>query len=137
MTLAVWPFLSRTSSGSPGWGARASAAALASEAALAAAARASDALSAALSCGLSSGFCTWYLMILRSILMVMVSSWELRSAHRASHAPVIPVLDRIKQIRRGVELAVVIDLLVAARLDHRAVLERGLLDPDVEVLLVH
>src|SRR5207248_2619547 len=124
MTLAVWPFLSRTSSGSPGWGARASAAALASEAALAAAARASAGLSA----GLSSGFCTWYLTILRSILMVMVSSWELRSAHRASHAPVVPVLDRIKQIRRGVELAVVIDLLVAACLHDRAVLERELID---------
>src|SRR5204863_2024528 len=141
MTLAVWPFLSRTSSGSPGWGARASAVALASEAALAAAARASDALSSGLSAGLSAGvsagFCTWYLTILRSILMVMVSSWELRSAHRASHAPVIPVLDRIKQIRRGVELAVVIDLLIAACLHDRAVLERELIDRVLEVLLLH
>src|SRR5213082_1910654 len=93
MTLAVWPFLSRTSSVSPGWATRASAAILASDAALAGAGRASDDLSAGLSCG----FCTWYLMILRSILMVIVSSWELRSAH-ASQAPVIPVLDRIEQV---------------------------------------
>src|SRR5438067_12859793 len=119
MTLAVWPFLSRTSSVSPSWGARASAAILASEAALAAAARASDALSA----GLSSGFCTWYLMILRSILMVIVSSWELRSAH-ASQAPVIPVLDRIEQVGRGVDLGVVVDLLVTAGREHRPAVDR-------------
>src|SRR5207249_3931241 len=132
MTLAVWPFLSRTSSVSPSWGARASAAILASEAALAAAARASDALSA----GLSSGFCTWYLMILRSILMVIVSSWELRSAH-ASQAPVVPVLDRIKQVGRGVDLAVVIDFLIAACLHDRAVLKRELIDRVLEILLFH
>src|SRR5213076_2299735 len=136
MTLAVWPFLSRTSSVSPGWATRASAAILASDAALAAAARASDALSAGLSCGLSSGFCTWYLMILRSILMVIVSSWELRSVH-ASHAPVVPVLDRIKQIGRGVELAVVIDFLIAACLHDRAVLKRELIDRVLKILLFH
>src|SRR3989440_709011 len=137
MTLAVWPFLSRTSSGSPGWGARASAAARASGAHVAAAARASDALSGALSCGWSSGFCTWYLMILRSILMVIVSLWVLRSAWQASQAPVVPVPNRIKQIRRGVELAVVIDLLIAACLHDRAVLERELIDRVLEVLLFH
>src|SRR5437870_10620410 len=140
MTLAVWPFLSRTSSDSPGWATRASAPILASEAALAGAARASDALSAGLSCGLScglsSGFCTWYLMILRSILMVIVSSWELRSAH-ASQAPVIPVLDRIEQVGRGVDLAVVVDLLVTAGLEHRPVVEREPVDGVLEVLLLH
>src|SRR5881398_2580583 len=136
MTLAVWPFLSRTSSVSPGWATRASAAILASEAALAGAARASDALSAGLPCGLSSGFCTWYLMILRSILMVIVSSWELRSAH-ASQAPVIPVLDRIEQVGRGVDLAVVVDLVVTAGLEHRPVVEREPVDGVLEVLLLH
>src|SRR3979411_3050499 len=108
---AVWPFLSRTSSGSPGC------AALASEAAFSAAF--SAALSAALSGALSSGFCTWYLTILRSILMVIIS---------ASHAPVVPVLDRIEQIGGGVDLAVVIDLLIATHFDHRAVHEGELVD---------
>src|ERR1700704_4864830 len=112
MTLAVWPFLSRTSSGSPGG------AALASEAAF----------SAALSGALSSGFCTWYLTILRSILMVITS---------ASHAPVVPVLDRIEQIGGGVDLAVVIDLLVATHFDHRAVLERELVERVLQVLFLH
>src|SRR5207253_4194844 len=135
MTLAVWPFLSRTSSDSPGWATRASAAVLASEAAFAAAARASAALSAGLSCGLSSGFCTWYLMILRSILMVMMLGPEI--ARSVSEAAVVPVANRIKQIRRGVELAVVIDLLIAACLHDRAVLERELIDRVLEVLLFH
>src|SRR6266403_130542 len=104
MTLAVWPFLSRTSSGSPGC------AALASEAAW------------------SSGFCTWYLTILRSILMVIIN---------ASHAPVVPVLDRIEQIGGGVDLAVVIDLLIATHFDHRPVLERELVERVLQVLFLH
>src|SRR5882762_8920763 len=108
MTLAVWPFLSRTSSGSPGC------AALASE--------------AALSGGWSSGFCTWYLTILRSILIAIIS---------ASHAPVVPVLDRIEQIGGGVDLAVVVDLLVATHFDHRAVLERELVERVLQVLFLH
>src|SRR5207244_12448469 len=83
-----------------------------------------------------SGFCTWYLIILRSILMVIVSSWELRSAH-ASQAPVVPVLDRIKQVGRGVDLAVVVDLLVTAGLEHRPVVERALIDRVLDVLLFH
>src|ERR1700686_3241402 len=116
MTLAVWPFLSRTSSGSPGC------AALASEAAF------SAAFSAALSGALSSGFCTWYLTILRSLLIAIIS---------ASHAPVVPVLDRIEQIGGGVDLAVVIDLLVATHFDHRAVLERELVERVLQVLFLH
>src|SRR6202140_2584859 len=116
MTLAVWPFLSRTSSGSPGC------AALASEAAF------SAAFSAALSGALSSGFCTWYLTILRSLLIAIIS---------ASHAPVVPVLDRIEQIGGGVNLAVVVDLLVATHFDHRPVLERELVERVLQVLLLH
>src|SRR5580692_2195069 len=104
MTLAGWPFLSRTSSGSPGC------AGLASEAAFSAAL--SAALSGALSGALSSGFCTWYLMILRSILIAIIS---------ASHAPVVPVLD----------------LLVATHFDHRAVLERELVERVLQVLFLH
>src|SRR6202045_2807832 len=118
MTLAVWPFLSRTSSGSPGC------AALASEAAF------SAAFSTALSGALSSGFCTWYLTILRSILMVIVCS-------RRSQAPVIPVPNGVKQICRRVDLAVVIDLLIATHFDHRAVLERELVERVLQVLFLH
>src|SRR4029077_16074157 len=50
MTLAMWPLRSRTVSPSPPW----------------------DLRSAAFSTGLSSGFCTAYLTILRSILMVIL-----------------------------------------------------------------
>src|SRR5207253_7256721 len=90
---------------------------------------------AGLSARCSSAFCTWYLIILRSILMVIVSSWELRSAH-ASQAPVVPVLDRIEQVGRGVDLAVVVDLLVTAGLEHRPVVDRAPVGGGLERLLL-
>src|SRR5882724_10394382 len=123
MTLAVRPFLSRTSS-TP------------EEAGVLASAILSAALSAGFSAGLSSGLCTWYLTILRSILIV-IQYFPGSLDPTPSVAPVIPFANRIKQVRRAVQLAVVLDLFIAARLDDRAVIERELVDRVLQILLLH
>src|SRR5580704_18022298 len=102
MTLAMWPLRSRTVSPSP----------------------AASLASLAFSTGLSSGFCTAYLMIFRSILMVMMAIPAGSGA--LSVAPVITVFHGVKQVGGGMDLAGIVDLFVPTHLDHRAVLEREL-----------
>src|ERR1700719_3056422 len=64
---------------------------------------------ASFACGLS----TRYLAIFLSILMCAISE-----------LPVVAFFQGIEEIRRGMHFAVVFDLLIAARLDLRAVLQR-------------
>src|SRR6202040_4233543 len=74
---------------------------------------------------LASGFCTRYFAIFLSILMCAISE-----------LPVIAFFQGIEQIRRGVHFAVVLDLLIAARLDFRAVLQREYVGGVLEIVFL-
>src|SRR4030095_4088674 len=82
---------------------------------------AAAAAAAASAAALSSAFCTRYLEIFFSILMADMgkSSWEV-----LLELPVIPFFQCVVEIRGGVFLTVVFDLLVALHRDLLAVLER-------------
>src|SRR5262245_1019692 len=81
----------------------------------------------------STGFCTRYLEIFLSILMAAMAvscrSWR-------SELAVITFLQRVEEIRGGVFLAVVFDLLVAFHRDLRAVLEREHVGGVLEVVFL-
>src|SRR5580698_4175581 len=83
-------------------------------------------LGAAAGVSFASGFCTRYLAIFFSILMCAMSEF-----------PVVAFFQRIVEIRGGMHLAVVFDLLVAPRLDLRAVLQREHVDGVLEIILFH
>src|SRR5690606_24955735 len=76
---------------------------------------------------------TAYFTILLSILMPAIVG----PSSRRSQLPVVAFLQRVEQIGGGVHLAVVLDLLVALRLDDGAVLERELVGRVLEILLLH
>src|SRR6202000_121480 len=77
------------------------------------------AFSAASFSALSCGFSTLYLTIFLAILMDIELSLR---ASRVSVAAEVPLLQADKQVCGGVHLAVVLDFLVTARLDDRAIL---------------
>src|SRR5690606_27732043 len=79
---------------------------------------------------------TEYLTIFLSILMVIASRLR-RLSGAASELAVVAFLQRVEQVRGGVHLTVVLDLLVASRLDDRAVLEREAIRRAFQILLLH
>src|ERR1700730_8722921 len=74
---------------------------------------------------LLSGFCTRYFAIFLSILMCAISE-----------LPVVAFFQGIEQIRRGVHLAVIFDLLIPARFDFRAVFQREYVSGVLEIVLL-
>src|SRR5262245_17044614 len=84
------------------------------------------------SCFSASGFWTWYLTIFFSILMRLMSF-----PRAVSKAAVVAFLERVIQVGGGVDLAVVLDLLVAAHGDDRAVLEDEVVERVLEVGFLH
>src|SRR5271165_3754290 len=75
---------------------------------------------------LGSGLSTRYFAIFLSILIWAMSKF-----------PVIAFFQRIEEIRRGVQFAVVFDLLIAPRLDLRAVLQSEHIGGVLQVVLLH
>src|SRR5690606_13573568 len=82
----------------------------------------------------SSSLTTAYFTIFLSILIRAMCVLRRR---RSSEFAVVALFERIEQIGGGVQLAVVLDLLVAARLDDGAVLEREAVGGALQILLLH
>src|ERR1700730_10329794 len=87
---------------------------------------ASSSAGAAFFAALSCGFCTRYLTIFLSMRVLLISE-----------LPVIAFLQGVKQISGAMLVAVVFDLLVAARTDLGAVLEREHVSRVLQILLLH
>src|SRR5262245_14721637 len=83
------------------------------------------------SCRSASGFCTWYLTIFFSILIRLMETPDARSV-----AAVIAFLERVVQVGGGMDLAVVLDFLVAPDHDLRAVLGDEHVEGVLEVVLL-
>src|SRR5579863_7028895 len=74
---------------------------------------------------------------IRRATATLLGSGTMRHRASTSVPAEISLFQAIEQIRGRVHLTVVIDLLVASRPDHRAVLEREPIDGVLEVLLLH